>query len=191
MTLEAVMPNPPTITPGQPVDLSLFLRTPQSLLDAVARTGSRLQLCSLSVRLRRRTQARIGAAKHCDDTTWVLWQVNGSVPICQEKLDIACGSVGNNNGAADDGATRQGEGKAGGVHLPAACAAAIQGQPGFGACFASRVYTLEVSMGVAAVPERETRKKAAISADAIQHTRTAICVMISEPPPGYKPNAGE
>ncbi|CAK7236344.1 hypothetical protein SCUCBS95973_009576 [Sporothrix curviconia] len=181
MTLEAIMPNPPAITPGQPPSLSLFLRTPRSLLDAVARTGSRLQLCSLSVRLRRKTQACIGAAKHVDDTTWVLWSVNGSVPVLQEKIDIAT----------------RGQGEAGGIRLPTACAAAIQSQPGFGACFASRVYTLEVAMGVAVVPasslsaEKEARRKAAVPADAIQHARTAIRVMVSEPPPDYTPDTDD
>ncbi|CAK7236909.1 hypothetical protein SBRCBS47491_009796 [Sporothrix bragantina] len=195
MTLEAVMPNPPTITLGQPVSLNLFLRTPRSLLDAVARTGGRLQLCSLSVRLRRKTQARIGVAKHVDDITWVLWSVNSNVPILQEKVDIACGSVDKDE--QQDPRRKKGEGEAGGLHLPESCASAIQGQPGFGACFASRTYTLEVAMGVAVVPasslsaEKETRKKAIVPADAIQYTRTAIRVMVSEPPPGYDSHARE
>lgn len=185
MTLEVVMPNPPVITPGQPVGLGLFLRTPHSLLDAVAETGSGLQLCSLSVRLRCQTQARIGAAMRVDETMWPIWSVRGSVPIRQEKVDIACG-IGAKTNEGDDNKS--------GVILPPAAAAAMEGQPGFGTCFASRVYTLEVAMGVAVVSasasasaaSAEKRKKTPVAPSDIQYTKTAICVMVSEPPPDYE-----
>ncbi|KAL1896316.1 hypothetical protein Sste5346_004700 [Sporothrix stenoceras] len=203
MTLEAVMP--PVITPGQPVDLGLFLRTPRSVLNTVAETGGGLQLCSLSVRLRRQTQARIGASTRIDETTWPIWSVQGSMPIRQEKVDIACGNNSNNvhsescsrrNSDISEDTTVESErsedssnfGKMAGMNLPAACTAAIEGQPGFGTCFASRRYTLEVTMGVAVVSSTLTSKKPVVPASDIQYTKTAIRVMVSEPPPDYERN---
>ncbi|CAK7266543.1 hypothetical protein SEPCBS119000_002084 [Sporothrix epigloea] len=196
MTLEAVMLNPPIITPGRPVDLDLFLHTPRSILDAVAEADRQLYLCSVSVRLRRKTRAQIGADKHTDDATWVLWSVKEIVPVQQEKMGIVCSNVGadakdrihTSRNKKDEVAVR-------GVSLPAACVSAIQDQPGFDVCFASRVYTLEVAMGVVVLPasflptKRETDKILSGSEYGVQYTRTDIRVMISSPPPDYAPNS--
>ncbi|KJR89603.1 uncharacterized protein SPSK_06221 [Sporothrix schenckii 1099-18] len=192
ISLEMVMPNLPVITPGQPLDLGLFLRTPRSFLDTVADTGCTLQLCSLSVRLRRQIHAQIGAATRVDDTTWPLWSVKGSVPIRQEKVDIACGGSGGSS-SSSHGDDNSSDDTAGGIHLPPATIAAIQGQPGFATCFASRVYTLEVSMGVAAVTTSSTPpgKKPVVPKAEIQYTKTALRVIVSEPPPDYEWNTSD
>lgn len=190
------MLNPPIITPGRPVSLDLFLHTPRSILDAVAKTGRQLYLCSVSVRLRRKTHAQIGEAKHVDDTAWVLWSVKSVITIQQEKMGIVCSNIGEDSSnqltnpriKCDEVETR-------GLNLPAACEAAVQGQPDFEVCFASRIYTIEVAMGIAVFPhsfvstKREIDKITAGPDSKVQYTRTDIRVMISDPPPDYETDA--
>ncbi|CAK7214597.1 hypothetical protein SEUCBS140593_002235 [Sporothrix eucalyptigena] len=174
MTLEVVMPYPPVITPGQPVALGLFLRTPRALLDAVDSQHSGLQLCSLSVRLRRQTQGRIGQSMRADDTAWPMWSVNGTVPIRQEKVDIAWG----------EGVSREGDQETTNFNrmlMGVPAAAAIHNQAGFYTCFASRVYSIEVSMGVTVAVDRQKS-----GTPEIQYAKTAMQVMVSEPPPDYE-----
>ncbi|EPE05111.1 chromosome condensation protein [Ophiostoma piceae UAMH 11346] len=125
MTLEAVMPNLPIVTPGQPMPLSVFVLTPQPLLAASITSGSQLVLRSLTVRLRRITLARIGTSMRADDALWPLWSFAGNVPIRDEKFDAASLAWDTMSG------------------IPSAVF------PGFWSCFVSRSYSLEITMGVA------------------------------------------
>ncbi|CAK7231817.1 hypothetical protein SBRCBS47491_008058 [Sporothrix bragantina] len=187
MTLEVVMPYPPVITPGQPVALGFFLRTPRSVLDAADRQHSDLQLSSLSVRLRRHTQGSIGHSMRVDDTTWPMWAVHGSVPIRQEKVDMTwgLGSTGVDSEEPTSGNR---------LLLGVPAAAAIQNKPGFWTCLASRVYSIEVSVGVTVVPvktEGSSVLKKSRAEPKVHYTKTAMRVMVSDPPPDYEAGAGD
>ena len=126
MTLEAVMPNLPVVTPGQPMPLSVFILTPRPLLAASINSPSaQLVLRSLTVRLRRMTLARIGTSMRADDALWPLWSFDGNVPMHKETFDAASLPWDTMGG------------------IPSAVS------PGFWSCFVSRSYSLEITMGVA------------------------------------------
>ncbi|OAA63725.1 chromosome condensation protein [Niveomyces insectorum RCEF 264] len=125
MRLEAVMPHPPQITPGQALSLGLFIHTSRPFLDEIGW----VQLRSLTVRLRQQTVARVGASMRSDNKYWLVWSVKGTLPIRREKVDVSC------------------------WHDLVCIPASIQ--PGFRSCFASRQYSIEVTMGVSSKSEPE------------------------------------
>ena len=84
------------------------------------------------------------------------------------------------------------EATAGSLLSLSVASAAITHQPGFWTCFASRTYSIEVSMGVAVVQMHmaqkvclKERKKSRKRLE-IQYARAAMSVMISDPPPDYE-----
>ncbi|CAK7222186.1 hypothetical protein SCUCBS95973_004755 [Sporothrix curviconia] len=180
MTLEVAMPYPPVITPGQPIALGVVLRTPRAMLDAAERQNTHIQLSSLSVRLKRQTQGRIGQSLRVDDTAWPMWAIRGSVPILHEKVDMSWGATNPGDNEATTAGNR--------LLLSVSAAAAIDNQPGFWTCFASRAYSIEVSVGITAAPSKTPgsagRKKS--RQPPVQYAKTALRVMVSDPPPDYE-----
>ncbi|CAK7269817.1 hypothetical protein SEPCBS119000_003765 [Sporothrix epigloea] len=181
--LDVVMPYPPVVTPGRTIALGLNLKTPRTVLDAANDKRACLQLSSLSIRLRRQTQGSIGKSLRVDDTIWPMWSMHGNVPIQQEKLNISWITA-----AAGDGEQTT-AGNLLVLSVPAS--AAILHQPGFWTCFASRTYSIEVSVGMTvvrmptALDECPREKRKSSEQSQVQYARAAVRVMISDPPPDY------
>ncbi|CAK7265234.1 hypothetical protein SEPCBS57363_001480 [Sporothrix epigloea] len=178
------MPYPAVVTPGQPIALYTTLKTPRAMLDAARQKHSFLQLSSLSIRLRRQTRGSIGKALRIDDTVWPIWAMHGNIPIQQEKLNILWATT--TAGDADEATA----GNLLSLSVPAS--AAIIHQPGFWTCFASRTYSIEVSVGMMLVrmpmAQKDSLKERMKSRERleVQYARAAMRVMISDPPPDYE-----
>ena len=197
MALDVVMPYPPVITPGQPVALGLVLRTPRALLDAAAahEQHAHLLVTSLTVRLRRQTHGSIGLSERVDDTMWPLWAVHGSVPVLQETMDMNMDGTAARESATTTDDTEDGC-KLLLLDIPTSAVVALQNQPGFWTCFASRLYSIEVTLGVALVANTVAtgpfgRKKKRTVISETQYTKTATRVMVSDAPPDYEARCGE